>query len=94
MQVLGKLTRIAGGNDATRGIMPEQKGRVGNRHTERLQVARRNGNNEPVDLTPSALLKAMGNRLDVVVVFVLHTWIHDAEGGLNEACQLVALGGV
>src|SRR5262245_4351923 len=94
MMIDRKITRIACGNDAARGVMSKQERRIGDRDAERFQMAGRDSDDETPNFTEAASLELMRDGLDVKVVLVLRTRVDDPKGSLNEACQLIPLGGI
>jgi hypothetical protein len=92
-QVESQIFAVADADDPDGGIERQQERRKGHRHDERLQLARRQVDDQAPLAPLDALLQKVDDGLDVPVVQELLVRVQRVEGMLSEQHQILGNGG-
>jgi hypothetical protein len=87
-----EVLRVADADDLLAWVMTEQPGWEGDRGRDRLQVARRQGDDQAFDLTGSAEAQIMGHDLEMPVVPELIGRANGGEYLLGKSSKVLAQG--
>jgi hypothetical protein len=87
-QFIGEVLGIADAEDLRRGIMPETPGREGDRGQQRLQVARRQVDDQPPDLAATQCCQLRGDDFDMPAHREAGSRVQLAEAALREADEI------
>ncbi len=85
----GKVLRVARTDDAPPRIVTKQPGRERDRCADRLEAARRHGDDQSLDLTQPHQLQMMRDGIDVPVVQILRRWAHRGEAAADEDTEIL-----